>query len=230
MPDILYRLKASLAADENLDMTKLDGEDKDAIVEEMAARDHGEAETQAALQRLLLMEQKLDNHVMRMESALNDRLSAVEARVHGDAFAPAVDDEPAPARPRLATSGRAAPAAAPRAGRREAPPQAPRRALATERRAVAAARRPSRSSTRRRPSRGGRRAAAAPRSSPRRTSRRLERCARGQHANVLVRTADDGLHLARLAPVHDDDGVNVAFVLVVLVDVACALDTQVADD
>ncbi|KAH8051962.1 voltage-gated potassium channel [Aureococcus anophagefferens] len=89
MPDILYRLKASLAADENLDMTKLDGEDKDAIVEEMAARDHGEAETQAALQRLLLMEQKLDNHVMRMESALNDRLSAVEARVHGDAFAPA---------------------------------------------------------------------------------------------------------------------------------------------
>ena len=58
----------------------------------------------------------------------------------------------------------------------------------------------------------------------------IERCARGQHANVLVRTADDGLHLARLAPVHDDDGVNVAFVLVVLVDVACALDTQVADD
>ena len=55
----------------------------------------------------------------------------------------------------------------------------------------------------------------------------IERCARGQHANVLVRTADDGLHLARLAPVHDDDGVNVAFVLV---DVACALDTQVADD
>ncbi|KAH8046977.1 voltage-gated potassium channel [Aureococcus anophagefferens] len=68
---------ARVAADENLDMTKLDGEDKDAIVEEMAARDHGEAETQAALQRLLLMEQKLDNHVMRMESALNDRLSAV---------------------------------------------------------------------------------------------------------------------------------------------------------
>ncbi|KAH8079209.1 voltage-gated potassium channel [Aureococcus anophagefferens] len=160
MPDILYRLKASLAADENLDMTKLDGEDKDAIVEEMAARDHGEAETQAALQRLLLMEQKLDNHVMRMESALNDRLSAVEASVHGDA---------APASPPALL--------------------------------------------------------AAPD-----VEDALERCARGQHANVLVRTADDGLHLARLAPVHDDDGVNVAFVLVVLVDVACALDTQVADD
>ncbi|KAH8045537.1 voltage-gated potassium channel [Aureococcus anophagefferens] len=139
MPDILYRLKASLAADENLDMTKLDGEDKDAIVEEMAARDHGEAETQAALQRLLLMEQKLDNHVMRMESALNDRLSAVEARVHGDAFAPrVVDDEPAPARRGSRRPARRSGSRARARGRREAPLKLrDALALATERRAVA---------------------------------------------------------------------------------------------